>query len=64
MKVLRARQGLSLVLEVQTGNGYHGLFHAQGKNLYSGGTDACDDATREVTTQVFSDFQILKYLCE
>jgi hypothetical protein len=62
--VVVSRPTCDVDLEVQAGNGYHAVFHGQAKNLYSGGTDACDDATREVTAQVFQDFQILKYLTE
>jgi hypothetical protein len=52
-----------VVLEVATASGYHNVHRAQGKTFYSWDS-ACEDATREVTAQVFQDFQVLKYLSE
>jgi hypothetical protein len=52
-----------VVLDVTAGNGYRAEYRAAAKKGYSW-TAACEDATREVTTQVFQDFQILRYLTQ
>jgi hypothetical protein len=61
--VVVKRPTCEVELEIATGNGYHAVYHAGGKTFYDW-EGACEDATREVTMQVFQDMQVIKYLNE
>ena len=61
--VVVKRPTCDVELEITTGNGYHGVYHAGGKTFYDW-ESACEDATREATMQVFQDMQVIKYLNE
>ena len=58
-----SRASCEVDLEVSTAAGYQRGFHAEAKAVLDSDS-ACEDATRDVSAQVFQDFQILKYLSE
>src|SRR5262245_16972529 len=61
--VIVSRASCDVDLEVQVANGYRGAYHAESKSILDPDS-ACEDATVDVTKQVFSDYQILRYLNE
>jgi hypothetical protein len=61
--VIVSRAACEVDLEVSTAAGYQRAFHAEAKAVLDSDS-ACEDATKDVTAQVFQDFQILKYLSE
>jgi hypothetical protein len=61
--VIVSRASCEVDLEVATASGYQRAFHSEAKAVLDSDS-ACEDATRDVTAQVFQDFQVLKYLSE
>jgi hypothetical protein len=61
--VIVSRAACEVNLEVFTATGYQRAFHAEAKAVLDSDS-ACEDATKDVTAQMFQDFQILKYLSE